>query len=154
MTTFTLTSKNAFSFISSLEKDMKGEFLFALLGVHKISSLALTPESFEHICVLKDCLGTIVREQYSITLKEFVNDNLVPFIIGKPKSQIVFSNKDACRLWVLKQFAKWLSLPWAQITEFGLSGLIDYSDETETLHNAIVFLYGYTEESLGIIPMF
>ena len=56
--------------------------------------------------------------------------------------------------WVLKQFAKWLSLPWAQITEFGLSGLIDYSDETETLHNAIVFLYGYTEESLGIIPMF
>lgn len=149
--TTTLNRANASSFITSgfagkrFEADMKSEFLFALLGVKKIGDLASTPESAIHLAVLKDSLGTIVRESYDEAVRDFIDEVLMPFLFVKPNREIKFSSKEACASWIIKQFGRYLGVT---------SPLIEVSKDTVALREAITFLKGYTSESLGVIPLF
>lgn len=148
--TTTLNRANAGSFITSgfagkqFEADMKAEFVFALLGVKKINELANTPESVGHLAVLKDSLGTVIRESYDEAVKDFIDEILMPFLFNQPNRQIKFSSKEACGAWIIKQFARYLPV-------MGL--LVEHNDSTRELHESIAFLKGYTSESLGVIPL-
>ena len=148
--TTTLNRANAGSFVTSgfagkqFEAEMKSEFVFALLGVKKVGELATTPESAIHLTILKDSLGTIIRESYDEAVKDFVNEILLPFLFGRPNREIKFSSKEACASWILKQFVRYLGVT---------SPLIEVSNDTAVLREAIAFLKGYTPDSLGVMSL-
>ena len=147
----TLNRANASSFITSgfagkrFEADMKSEFLFALLGVKRISDLAITPESVMHLAVLNDFLGTVIRESYDEAVRDFIDEVLMPFLFKRPNREIKFSDNEACGTWIIRQFGRFLAIG---------NRLLEDVEGAEDLYSAIDFLKGYTAESLGVLSLF